>query len=177
MIKTNDKVAKLNQSDCFIDVGKIDGEISDYINFDRIEDKSQWFNYLGFDIQLIDRNLIERIPCIQLINNIVNIDRIIILSMPERSSYDWHVDDHRNATLNLLINNHGSSYCMFGKPIDYAKHKIVRLDYEPLHFYLFNTKIDHMVVNHGPQRYMLSMQFTSPLKFDDIKVEIRNQEH
>ena len=160
-----------------MNVGKIDGGIGNYIDFNRIEDKTQWFNYLGFDIQLFDKSLIEKIPSIKLINKIVNIDRIVILSMPEMSSYNWHIDDHRNATLNLLINNHKTSYCMFGRPIDYSKHKIVRLDYEPLHFYLFNTKMEHMVVNHGPQRYMLSMQFGSPLKFNEIQEEIKNLEH
>ena len=168
-------VGILQQSECFKNLGQLEGSIEEYIDFTRIEDKTQWFNYLGFEIQLINKSLIDRIPIIQSINKIIEIDRIVLLAMPEESTYNWHVDDHRNATLNLLINNHETSYCMFGRPIDYSKHETVLLKYKPLNFYLFNTQVEHMVVNHGPQRYMLSMQFSSPMKFDSIKNKIDNK--
>ena len=118
---------------------------------------------------LLSNELINKVPTIKKINSIAEVDRIVILSMPAMSTYNWHVDDHRNATVNLLINNHKNSTCLFGVRLDGYKHSIIELNYEPKAFYLFNTKIEHMVINRGPERYILSLQLKSMQNYSTIQ--------
>jgi len=162
----------IKKESCYWELGKVDGGIGEYINMERINDRSQWFEYLGFDVQLINQDAIKKIDIIKQVDKITSIDRIVLLSMPEHTTYNWHVDDHRKATINLLINNHKESFCLFGESIDESKHSTIKLEYKKDTFYLFNTKKDHMVVNFGERRYILSMQFNSKLSYEEIKSEL-----
>ena len=105
----------IKKENCYWELGKVDGGIGEYINMERIKDRSQWFEYLGFDVQLINQDAIRKIDIVKRVDKITSIDRIVLLSMPEHTTYNWHVDDHRKDTINLLINNHKESFCYLGK--------------------------------------------------------------
>lgn len=160
---------KIKPEDCFELIGKFKGNMEEIVEKERINADDQWFEHLDFKVMLLSNELINKIPTIKKINSIAEVDRIVILSMPAMSTYNWHVDDHRNATVNLLMNNHKNSMCLFGARLDGYKHSFVELNYEPRGFYLFNTKIEHMVINRGPERYILSLQLKSMEKYHTIQ--------
>ena len=160
-----------SQAEYFLELGSSSGNIIELVDESRLSDESQWFSHLGFDVMLLSNELIERIPVIREINAIAEVDRVVVLSMPAYSTYNWHTDDHRNATVNLLINNHDNSHCLFGEPLDENRSSFLELKYKPNTFYLFNTKRQHMVINRGERRYMMSLQFNSELGYIDIRDE------
>ena len=173
VMSTNDYTSMLlSIEDCYHKLGTLEKGIENYIDMSRLDDESQWFSYLGFDIQLLNRDIIKETVILQQIDKVAPIDRIVLLSMPTNTTYNWHIDDHRKATVNLLLNNHSTSSCLFGKRLDDSKHTIRKLQYEPNTFYLFNTRVEHMVINNGERRFMLSMQFDSKLNYGEIKEQL-----
>jgi len=169
------QIKMLTQSEYFLELGSSSESIIELVDESRLSDQSQWFSHLGFDVMLLSNELIERIPIIREINAIAKVDRVVVLSMPTYSTYNWHTDDHRNATVNLLINNHDNSHCLFGEPLDENRSSFLELKYKPNTFYLFNTKRQHMVINRGERRYMMSLQFNSELGYTDIRDEWLNR--
>jgi len=157
-----------SQSEYFLKLGHLSGNINQLVDESRLSDESQWFSHLGFDVMLLSNKLIDEISVLRDINTIATVSRIVILSMPPFSTYNWHTDDHRSSTVNLLINNHQNSLCLFGEPIDDNRSNFIELRYEPNTFYLFNTKKKHMIVNNGQRRYTMSLQFKSRLTYNDI---------
>ena len=156
-------------SECYSSIGSYDGKIQDLVTDEQINDASQWFNHFDFKVMLLDNSLIEHVPVFEKVNKVTKIDRIAVVSMPPMTTYNWHVDEHRSATVNMLLNNHDDSICLFGKQIDGSKHSIVELFYKPNTFYLFNTSVDHMVINRGAERFMLSLQFEKQKKYEDLR--------
>lgn len=163
----------LTPESCFSEIGKLDCEVKQLFELSRLEDPTQWFSHLDFDVMLLENNLIEKVPLLVQVSSVAAVDRVAILSMPAMSTYDWHIDDHRNATVNLLINNHDTSQCFFGRRIDGNKHSLIELSYKPNTFYLFNTKSEHMVINRGPRRFILSLQFRSKLEYSTIQERLQ----
>jgi hypothetical protein len=155
--------------ECYSSIGTYEGNIQNLVTNEQINDSSQWFNYFDFKVMLLDNLLIERVPVFKMVNKVIKIDRIAVVSMPPMSTYNWHVDERRSATVNMLLNNHDDSICLFGKQIDGSKHSIVELFYKPNTFYLFNTSVDHMVINRGTERFMLSLQFEKQKKYEDLR--------
>ena len=158
----------LSPSEYFFELGLVSGNIEQVVDESRLSDESQWFSHLGFDVMLLSNKLIQEISVINSINTIATVDRIVVLSMPAFSTYNWHIDDHRSATVNLLINNYENSHCLFGESIDENRSAFIELKYKPKTFYLFNTKKKHMVINNGQRRYILSLQFNTRLDYSDI---------
>lgn len=156
-------------SECYSSIGSYDGKIQDLVTDEQINDASQWFNHFDFKVMLLDNSLIAHVPVFEKVNKVTKIDRIAVVSMPPMTTYNWHVDEHRSATVNMLLNNHDDSICLFGKQIDGSKHSIVELVYKPKIFYLFNTSVDHMVINRGAERFMLSLQFEKQKKYEDLR--------
>lgn len=159
----------MDPKDCFLELGDLPGGTKVLIDPIRLHKKSEWFSHLGFDVLLLSNDHIPSIPTLCAINKIAPIDRIVVLSMPASSVYNWHIDDHRSSTVNLLVNNHDCSNCFFGDPIDSNRHNLLELQYQPNKFYLFNTKKEHMVINRGERRYMVSLQFRTKLTFENIR--------
>ena len=154
--------------ECYSSIGTYDGNTQDLVAEQQINDASQWFNHFDFKVMLLDSSLIDRVPVFKKVNKVIKIDRIAVVSMPPMTTYNWHVDEHRLATVNMLLNNHADSTCLFGRQIDSSKHSIVELFYKPNTFYLFNTSVDHMVINRGAERFMLSLQFKKQEKYEDL---------
>ena len=157
-----------SSAEYFLELGLVSDNIGQLVDESRLSDESQWFSHLGFDVMLLSNKLIEEISVIKGINTIATVDRIVVLSMPAFSTYNWHTDDHRIATVNLLINNHENSQCFFGESIDENRSSLIELRYKPNTFYLLNTKKKHMVINNGQRRYIMSLQFNSRLSYSNI---------
>lgn len=154
--------------DCYSSIGTFDGNIQDLVADQKINDPSQWYNHFDFKVMLLDNSLIDHVPVFDKVCK-VPIDSIAVVSMPPMTTYNWHIDEQRSATVNMLLNNHDESLCLFGKQIDGSKHSIVELSYKPKIFYLFNTMVEYMVINRGSERFMLSLQFSQQLKYEDLR--------
>jgi hypothetical protein len=95
-----------------------------------------------------------------------------IIRMEANTCYRWHVDTDRVLALNMLLSNHTKSYCTFKEPADEVNHPILRLNYKPDTYYLFNTKQYHSVLNFDEPRYLFSTQFDDPnLTYQDVMLE------
>lgn len=88
--------------------------------------------------------------------------------------YDWHIDDRRGVTINMLIG--GEGHCLFRWPMEGAKtdsmvSSVAELDYDTDTYYLFNSQIPHTVINLDTPRFLFSLEFTedkTQLTYDQL---------
>ncbi len=79
------------------------------------------------------------------------------------SHYQLHTDKFRSASINMLINPGADSISYFQTSEFYKLQcSITELQYEPLRYYLFNSRIPHAMTNRDSERYLLSIS----LKYD-----------
>lgn len=132
--------------------------------------------------------------------------KIGILRSDPSYCYDWHTDICRNCTINLLVNPEVDSRCMFSKEKIIKTRKAIEenlyiddhpfvdgfsfheLKYKKNKFYLFNTKVEHAMINYDKksQRYLASLEFQgedAKLRYDemlkiikDIEKEIKEED-
>lgn len=98
-----------------------------------------------------------------------------ILKMDPNSCYNWHVDTDRHVSLNMLVLDDGSSHCIFAPEYGLVM-PIHELKYAPFTYYVFNTKVPHMVVNFNEPRYMFSLEFLGKDKdvtYEELLVDIQ----
>ena len=81
-----------------------------------------------------------------------------VLMIPASSIYNWHVDDNRGASLNMLISGEDSRCFFTDEPFEMVN-GIHELRYSPRTYYLFNTQEYHSVINTGSDRYLFSVEF------------------
>lgn len=84
--------------------------------------------------------------------------RPVIIKMNPMTFYNWHTDVGRNCAINMLVEN-VKSHCIFTENNNVNSRSIVELAYKPLKYYLFNTQIEHSVLNFEKPRYLLSITF------------------
>lgn len=74
------------------------------------------------------------------------------------SHYHLHTDKYRPSSINLLLNTDADSISYF-QVSDFQKLQcsILELNYEPKHYYLFNSQVPHAVLNKDKERYILSI--------------------
>lgn len=81
----------------------------------------------------------------------------VLLCLPPNTCYPWHTDETRRTALNMQLNAHDQSCCVFTKErSDEEFFQIAELKYQPDTYYVFNTQEEHMVMNFGETRYMFS---------------------
>ena len=91
-----------------------------------------------------------------------------LLRIPPNSIYDWHKDEYRLSTVNMLI-KHDHSHCLFGKSRDNYYINITELSYQPYTYYLFNNQQYHSVLNFNKPRYLFSLYFDKELDYTSLK--------
>lgn len=83
-----------------------------------------------------------------------------IFKLPADSNYNWHTDVDRGVSINLPLNNHAQSFtCFLSNPQLDTLNSIHQLEYDPGYFYLFNTQVNHSVLNLKQDRYFFSITF------------------
>ena len=91
--------------------------------------------------------------------------------------YDWHIDDNRGVSINLLLTHDNVSHTMFtDEPYELVK-RVAVVKYAPLTYYAFNSQCPHMVVNVDKPRYVMSLEFKRgkpELTFDQLINEIKH---
>jgi hypothetical protein len=112
-----------------------------------------WFKYYNFDTLLVPESILAKDPFFKTLSPF----KAAILRLPPNICYDWHVDDDRGWTVNMLLTT-GKSHCLFGSREGQA-FPFIELAYEPEFYYAFNTQVHHTVLNFDTYRYLFSLQF------------------
>ena len=86
---------------------------------------TDWFKYYNFDTLVVPDSILDKEPFFKTLPPF----KAAILRLPPHTCYDWHVDDDRGWTINMLLSI-GKSYCLFGSR-DGVAFPFVELTYEP----------------------------------------------
>lgn len=140
--------------------------VTKYFTEDRIS-KLDWLDVPGLHGLESPRPVYMREPFYQALDKKFGITGCAILKFEPMISYCWHNDSDRNSTVNLLINT-GHSHTMFGNRKSEWHMEIVELDYEPDHFYLFNTQEPHEVINLSDTRYLFTTRIAADPTYKEL---------
>lgn len=123
------------------------------------EKRKKLEQYHNFQAIFINKNFYLQEPILEKINTHFEINCAGIIILEKNTGYSFHVDDTRNVTINMLISS-GKYHSLF-KIEDYTKekYKFEELIFEEKTFYLYNTAIQHGVINFDKPRYMFSLKF------------------
>jgi hypothetical protein len=134
-----------------------------------------WFQYFNFDLVLLPTEILQKDPFLQNVSSKFRL-RAGVLRLPTNTCYDWHTDDERGVAINMLLTPEVRSNCLFTKGGD-TSFKFEELVYEPDTFYIFNTQVEHTVLNYEKPRYLLSVEFEltkEHLSFNDLISQIKS---
>lgn len=97
--------------------------------------------------------------------------KITIFRLYPNTCYNWHTDGIRSCAINMQLTAFEESFTLFGKYTESRMiyDNVVRLNYEPNRFYLFNTGIPHTVYNFSHTRYLLSMGIPKKFSYQEVK--------
>jgi len=126
-----------------------------------------WYTKNAFDVAAVPRFVVESDATI--VKLMERFDaRPAILKMNPMTFYRFHIDEFRNAALNLLVEGWDSE-TFYGEPTDNEEiMSISQLVYEPNCMYLLNTKKPHSVINKNNPRYVFSLGFNDPLTYEQV---------
>lgn len=108
-----------------------------------------------------------------LIDNFVEPERLYIQRLEPNTSYHWHRDYDRDASMSVLLNCFDNSYTLFGDKNNKSLGpghipNIKLLNYKPNAMYLFNGTEWHTGFNFtNEMRYLISISFTRPFSMND----------
>jgi hypothetical protein len=89
------------------------------------------------------------------------------------STYDWHRDIDRKVAINFLLRPAPNSLVLFRDKeygVDRMRYNIKACEYTPKKPVIFNTTIQHTVINYNDQpRYILSLIFPMEVTYFDVK--------
>lgn len=129
--------------------------------FDSHKGELKYGEHIGWDGCPLSLELILKEPLLNKIHNQYRIKQGGILRTKPFRYYQWHQDQDRGVSINLLLTPNVHSYTLFGTPSpDHnTQLDIVRLLYKPNTFYLFNTQVLHTVINFEEERFLFSIEF------------------
>jgi hypothetical protein len=111
-----------------------------------------------------------------LIKKFVEPHRLFIQRLEPRTSYNWHLDWARNASLTLCLNQTETSLTLFAE----RKEENHFCELRPLYYksntmYLFNGSRWHCGINYSDEtRYLISISLTRPATIDSA-IDFLNQ--
>jgi hypothetical protein len=133
--------------------------IQDY--FDNNKNNLIFDFYFGFALAEIPIEIILSDPLLNDINQKYKIDSGAILRLDPFRCYQWHVDDIRGVSINMLLTPNSKSMVLFGEISKESEDQldIIEFKYSPLTLYWFNTQKIHTVINFEEPRYLFSIEF------------------
>lgn len=137
-----------------------------------------WFPYYNFIAKPVPYEILEEDSLFKWLSTRYKYIGGVIRIEPY-TTYDWHVDTRRGVGINMILSPEHPmlSKCLFKVHRDEATTKFHQLIYEPDVYYVFNTQIEHMVINFKAPRYMLSIDFLkdkNELTYAQLCQDIRN---
>jgi hypothetical protein len=158
----------VNQEDCFTPLKEKAVEVPDYIEW-LINEDPEWQEHFSFDAFPIPLEFIDIEPALKKLDQIWPINRLGLLRISSMTVYDWHVDQEREACVNLLYSIGSNSHTLFGSQRDPYEKNVIELQYEPDTFYLFNNQVEHTVINLDGPRYLFSLYFEEEKDYHSLK--------
>lgn len=120
-----------------------------------------WKRPMTFIATLCPKEIYMKDELFQKLNEFINPDRlaVCIFKLPAKTYYNIHTDSVRDFAFNMLLNDNSESVSFFKKSkFEYHQCEVTELKYEQDHLYLFNTQVEHAVLNQGDDRYVLSIR-------------------
>lgn len=140
-----------------------------------IRPDAQWVKYYNFDATRIPNDILALDPVLLAIGSKHPLMGGVVM-LPPNTFYNWHKDDRRGVSINMVLNPHdGVSHCVFTPDKDVVVGEFVELQYQPDTYYVFNTQVDHMVLNFDKPRLLLTVEFgedKNALSYDDLLLEL-----
>jgi len=126
--------------------------------------------YYNFQSIVIDESDFLKEPIIKTIHQQFEISIAGLIILEKNTGYEPHIDAPRDVAINMLISS-GVSHSMFKTDEKSSKYqyKFKELIFEEKSFYLYNTSIEHSVINFDKPRYMFSLRFDDGrLTYNDV---------
>lgn len=130
-----------------------------------IETRTDWFEANGFQMIRLDKAMFFKTSLFELVLKYNG--KPVCIKMNPMTWYDWHIDETRQCTINMLIEGTNSK-CFFGDRQSRDIVNLTELPYEIGSAYLLNTQIKHAVLNLANDRYLLSIGFDTPNTYSSI---------
>lgn len=140
----------------FCEIGTSSSLISSY--FSKNFNNANWESYYHFKAWEISDQIWKSEAVLSEINKEFKIKKAGIISIDANSIYDWHTDENRGVSINMIIEA-DHSHTLFKRDEKQLVQKITELRYKPNTFYLFNTQALHCVINLNEPRYLFSCEF------------------
>ena len=135
---------------------------------------TQWIDYYSFNACLIDNNILIKDKFYNWLHK-KHPFRAGILKMEGKTIYNWHKDTNRGVCINTVLPTPHTSFTFF-RETEQLNHSLIELQYHPGGRFLFNNQKDHMVLNCGSPRFLLTTEFVenkNQLTYQDLLKEIR----
>lgn len=136
---------------------------------------AQWVKYYNFDATRIPNEVLALDPVLNAVGSKHPLIGGVVM-LPPYSFYNWHKDTRRGVSINMVLNpDGGRSHCIFTPDKDVVVGEFVELQYQPNTYYLFNTQVDHMVLNFEQPRLLLTVEFgedKDALSYEDLLAEL-----
>lgn len=137
----------------------------------QIEERSdvEWAKEFEWKSLLIPDELLMEDPFLRKLKGRVDFLGHILGIMPYQF-YDWHTDDPRSVSINLLLND-CHCHTLFSRRGAYIC-DFVELVYKPDTYYILNTNVDHSLINFDKPRFILSLSFRKEIDYIHLAKEV-----
>ena len=132
-----------------------------------------WVRLFSFLVTKVPEELYAKDPFVSTILERFS-GKAVILKMPARCMYNFHVDTERSVSINMLLNNFDNSHSFYKVPmthsgvIDPNLDHVISVDYAPGVAVALNTGEEHAVINHGAERLVFAISIDKPVEYSDV---------
>lgn len=140
-----------------------------------LSDEAVWTKYFNFDATRLPNDILAQDPVLA---DIAERHPMMggVIMLPPNTFYNWHKDTRRGVSINMVLNpQDGLSHCVFTPDKDVAVGEFIELQYKPDTYYVFNTQVNHMVLNFDQPRLLMTVEFgegKDALSYDDLLLEM-----
>ena len=145
----------VNSVDCYKEIDCKSSIMDDLL---LIADNNEPFvEYFNFGVKLVPKDVFLKDSFLKSLYKKHTFNAAILL-IRSKNIYNWHIDDNRGASLNMMIRG-DNSHCLFSNEQLAMVNTFIELEYKPSTYYLLNTQRHHSVINFGEHRLMFSIEF------------------
>jgi hypothetical protein len=136
------------------------------------EKRKKLVNLADFKVFKVKNDHVLKEPILKKIHEQFEISFAGIFILEKNTGCNFHIDEPRKATINMLLSS-GVSHSIFKKE-DKDSDNIYQYEFEELifeekTFYLYNVTKEHAVINLDKTRYMFSIKFEdSNLNYNEL---------
>ena len=149
--------------------------IRDAVIQEATRNDAKWVKYFNFDATQIPNHILALDPVLADIGSRHPLIGGVVM-LPPNTFYNWHKDTRRGVSINMVLNpQDGVSHCVFTDDKDVVVGEFTELQYKSDTYYVFNTQVNHMVLNFDKPRLLLTIEFgedKETLSYDNLLLEL-----